>query len=434
MMRNPVVQFLALGVVLLLAILWGTSTLSERTARAEALTDACTTTWLLGHSVAQPAVTAGLVAGEPSAVATFGQTVQDRLLVGAVRRVKVWSPNGTVLWSDEPRLIGDRFDLGAAERRVLDHGGSDAEVSDLSEPENRFERSGDGLVEVYTRIVSPQGTPLLFEAYYPTSSIEERKQQVFAPFQRITVGSLLLLVLVATPMLMLMKRRLTRAAEERQHLLESAVDASAAERRRIARDLHDGVVQDLAGTAFSVSALARDEPDVVRRATLDRASASLRDGLRSLRSLLVEIHPPDLRASGLRAALEDLTAPASGAGVVTTVHVEGVDAVPAQTVALVWRVAQEAVRNATRHAHASRLDVSVRGEGGRVTLTVGDDGVGFSPEETPETSFGLRGLSSLVEDHGGRIEVRSIPGGGTTLSMEVGAGLRRRLGRKVDVS
>jgi signal transduction histidine kinase len=180
------------------------------------------------------------------------------------------------------------------------------------------------------------------------------------------------------------------------------------------------VVQDLAGTAFAVGALARSETDPTHREALERTGASLRGTLRSLRSLLVEIHPPDLQADGLAAALADLTAPASAAGTRATVEVSGMGGVGDAQVALVWRVAQEAVRNAIRHAEASRISVVVRGTGDRVVLEVSDDGKGFRPD-TPAhpNSFGLRGLQSLVADSGGRLEVRSLPGHGTTIRLEV---------------
>ena len=123
----------------------------------------------------------------------------------------------------------------------------------------------------------------------------------------------------------------------------------------------------------------------------------------------------------LEASLSDLTAPAAATGATTAVRVSGVEGLPQHVVALVWRVAQEAVRNATRHANADSLTVSVRREPGTVVLEVLDDGTGFRPDERPaDTSFGLRGLASLVDEHGGKLEVRSMPGQGTTVRLEVG--------------
>jgi two-component system, NarL family, sensor kinase len=419
-LRSPVVQFLATGLLTCVVLLVGTGLLSSRAARDEALTDAIATTEVLSRSVAEPAVPAGLVDGDPGAVDRFDRVALDRLLVRDVRRVKIWRTDGTVVYSDDVRLIGERFPLGADEREVLAEGGSDAEVSDLSRPENRYEARGEGLVEVYTRIVSPEGEPLLFEAYYSVSGIEARQAQVIGPFRRITLGALAVLVAVATALLWVLTRRVTRAAAERERLLRSAASASDAERRRIARDLHDGVVQDLAGSAFTVSALARESSGSHRTALAETGDV-LRGSLRSLRSLLVEIHPPGLTADSLPAALEDLTAPARAAGVDATVRVTDGNGADEQTVALVWRVAQESVRNTLRHARARTLVVDVTGEGPALTLEVRDDGVGFDPAAVrPDAHYGLRGLDSLVRDSGGRLDVRSAPGAGTTVRLEVG--------------
>ncbi|MCW2767840.1 MAG: ATP-binding region, ATPase domain protein, partial [Nocardioides sp.] len=203
-------------------------------------------------------------------------------------------------------------------------------------------------------------------------------------------------------------------------LLRSAIDASDAERRRIARDLHDGVVQDLAGTTYSISAVARDAGTPVNaRESLQGATVSLRGSLRGLRSLLAEIHPPELHADGLAAALADLIAPAGAAGIQASVSVEGAELASDAGVALVWRVAQEAVRNAIRHSGASTLAVTVRSDARRLTLEVVDDGVGFDPEVRDPDRYGLRGLRSLVTDIGGRLEVRSAVGEGTTVRMEL---------------
>jgi signal transduction histidine kinase len=347
----------------------------------------------------------------------------DRLLVGYAERVKIWSADGEIIYSDRTELIGDRFELGEDEQAILRDGGTEAEVADLSRPENRFEQEFGGLLEVYTRIESPEGEPLLLEVYYRSSDVDARQREVFLPFLGITIGGLLALLALATPIIWVLTRRLTRASRDRERLLESAIDASDAERRRIARDLHDGVVQDLAGTAFAVSAVARDRSTPAEsQHTLEEAGSSLRTGLRSLRSLLVEIHPPDLHVDGLASALEDLTAPATSAGLDVTVSVTGIDGASDAAVALVWRVAQEAVRNAMRHASAASLSVSVALVGDLLRLDVVDDGIGFDPAAVRDPGrFGLRGLASLVDEAGGRLDVRSRPGAGTTVHLEVRA-------------
>lgn len=425
-LRHPVAQFLTTGAVLLATLVAVTGVLSGRAARDEALSDARATTAVLAHSVAEPALPRGLVRGAAGATDRYDRLMLDRLLVGEVRRIKIWRRDGTIVYSDEARLIGRTFDLDDEERSIIDDGGSDAEVSDLGEPENAYEDPGEALVEVYTRIVSPEGVPLLFEAYYDAVDIDARREAVIAPFRAITVGALLVLVLVATPMLWVLTRRLTRAAGERERLLRSAASASDAERRRVARDLHDGVVQDLAGSAFTVSAIARQVEDPAARVALVDVSGSLRGSLRSLRSLLVEIHPPRLSAAGLAAALEDLTAPATEAGVDAQVVVGDLGGTSDAVVAVVWRAAQEAVRNTLRHAEARRLDVLVGRSDDDVALVVTDDGRGFDTGAArPGTQFGLRGLESIAADHGGSVDIASSPGHGTTVRLRVPHGGRR---------
>ena len=266
--------------------------------------------------------------------------------------------------------------------------------------------------------MTPEGEPLLFEAYYSLAGIEARQAQVIEPFQRITLGALALLVALATGLLWVLTRRVSRAAADRERLLRGAATASVAERRRIARDLHDGVVQDIAGSAFTIAALARNS-DGALRSSLDDTAQSLRRSLRALRSLLVEIHPPDLNAATLPAALEDLSAPAAAAGVQVTVRATDLEHLSQADAELIWRVAQEAMRNTLRHAHATTMTVDLRRAGRFLVLTVEDDGVGFDRDAVSGTArYGLRGLESLVRDSGGTLTIRSAPGAGTTTRLE----------------
>ena len=415
---SPVAVFLAVGLVAMVAIIVGARVLTTRAAHDEALMDARATTRLLARSVAEPLIPRGLAEGRPGAVDRFDRVATDRLLVGDVRRVKIWADDGTILYSDDVRLIGEKFALDDEELEILNDGGSDAEVSQLDEPENRFERGGPELVEVYTQVWTPEGQPLLFEAYFTLERIEARQSQVIGPFQKITLGALALLVVVATGLLWLLTRRVSRGAAERERLLRGAATASTGERRRIARDLHDGVVQDIAGSAFTIAALARaaDGPD---RAPLLDTAQSLRRSLRDLRSLLVEIHPPDLNAATLPSALQDLTAPAASAGVRAVVDTADLGHVRQESAELVWRVAQETVRNTLRHARATTMTLDLRRAGDSVVLTVDDDGVGFDPDAVRDSAhYGLRGLASLVRDSGGTLDIRSEPGAGTTTRLE----------------
>ena len=420
-LMNPVAQFLLAGAVVLVLVVLATGQLSSAAARDEAIADARATTELLARSVAEPAIPRGLVHGKAAAIDRFDRTARSRLLVGDVQRIKIWSADGRIVYSDETALIGESFPLGEAEMAVLGGGPTDAKASDLDRPENAFEVSAGGLLEVYTDITSPEGEPLLFEVYYAADEVAARQSEILGAFRPITLGGLLAFLGLTTPLIWVLTRRLHRAGEERARLLLAAVNASDAERRRIARDLHDGVVQDLAGTAFRLAAGARqDASHAPAPAELEEMSRSLRGSLRSLRSLLVEIYPPDLRADGLPAALNDLVAPAENTGVNSSVTVADLDGVSEESVALVWRVAQEAVRNAVRHASPTAIDVSVARDYGLVVLEVHDDGVGFDPTRTNgRDRLGLRGLADLIDDAGGRLEVWAEPGCGTRVRLEV---------------
>ena len=129
------------------------------------------------------------------------------------------------------------------------------------------------------------------------------------------------------------------------------------ERRRIASDLHDGVVQDLAGISYALSAAAgRASADSA--GTLEDAARGTRETMRRLRSVIVDIHPPNLRTAGLEAALRDLLAPLAAEGIDTVLEVA--DVILREDVELLlYRAAGEALRNIRRHAAASRVVVRV---------------------------------------------------------------------------
>ncbi len=422
-MRRPVSQF-ALAGLLVLAVFGAGAVLALRSlAHDEALRDARQFAVLAGQGIVEPALGPALLEGDAEAVDAVDRVVNERVLGDRVVRVKLWDGDGRIVYSDEPRLIGSRFPLDDSKREVLRTGTTRAELSDLEGAENRFERGQGDLYEVYLPVRAPDGTPLLFETYQRRSAVEASGRRIWLPIATLLVASLVLLWLVQVPLAWRLGRKLRRTQEEREALLVHAVEASDDERRRIAAELHDGPVQDLAGISYSLSAAAEADGAPETRKTLRDAASGTRDAMRRLRSLLVEIHPPNLRASGLEAALSDLLAPVRARGVDVELVVDTEQALAEEDERLVYRAAAEAVRNVQRHANASRVDVTVTANGAGVRLEVTDDGTGFSPEEREarreQGHVGLSLLEELATRSGGELEVRSAPDAGTTFALEL---------------
>jgi signal transduction histidine kinase len=230
-------------------------------------------------------------------------------------------------------------------------------------------------------------------------------------------GSLALLWLVQLPLAWRAARRLREGQDERETLLRRAVESSELERRRIARDLHDGAVQDLAGVSYSLTAAADVIESPEAALAMREAAAGTRRTIKELRTLLVDIYPPDLHRTGLEAAIRDLVAPLGPRGIEAELDVDPDLRLRPAVETLLYRCAQEALRNVATHSGATRVDVQIEAENGHVRLTVLDDGRGFAGEPG-EGHLGLRLLGDLARDAGGRLELSSQPGEGTRLSVE----------------
>jgi signal transduction histidine kinase len=158
---------------------------------------------------------------------------------------------------------------------------------------------------------------------------------------------------------------------------------------------------------------------------IDRAAADTRQSIRELRTLLVDIYPPALRRAGLKAALSDLLAPLEARDIATRLDVPPDLELPSDAESVVYRVAQEALRNVAKHAQARQVTVCAARDDGHAVLRVEDDGLGFAsspdPGPKPADHFGLRIMSDLARDAGGRLMVDTAPHAGTKIHLEVPA-------------
>ena len=415
--------FIAIGLLASLVVLAVALVACRQVGIKEAITSARDKTTILANAVVAPGMPRGLVTGDPAAIAQMQALADDQLLGPDVARVKIWAEDGTIVFSDDARLIGTRYPLGSEELEVLREGGIEAEVSDLSRPENRVEKGGGDLLEVYTPVTSPEGKPLLFEAYYRYDAVNAAAAELSNQFVPIVVGGVLLLALLQLPLAWRLSTRIQRDQVAKQRLLEAAVEASNIERKRIAADLHDGVVQDLTGVTFTLSAMASSfEPGDARAQSVDTAAAHTRNAVTALRSLLVEIYPPNLRDAGIESALGGLLAAPAARGIATTVDISLSESLPDAVETVIFRCAQEGLRNVVRHAHASSVKLSLIAENECVTLQIIDDGVGFdSSVETAVSGghFGLAVLGDAVAKVNGTWSISSVEPAGTKLCVEV---------------
>lgn len=220
------------------------------------------------------------------------------------------------------------------------------------------------------------------------------------------VGSVARLALENERLAAQVRAQLEEVRASRQRI----VDAADAERRRVERDLHDGAQQRLVALAMRLD-LARETTGGSRQ-LLDDATTELRAAVAEVRDLARGLHPPILTEAGLGPAIEAL---AERASIPITVDVPE-RRFPAALEAAVYFVVNEAITNATKYAAATGVRVSVREEAGRLAVAIRDDGHGGAD---PGTGSGLRGLMDRVAALGGRLDVDSPPGGGTTILAEL---------------
>ncbi|MCW2754941.1 MAG: integral rane sensor signal transduction histidine kinase [Marmoricola sp.] len=408
-------------VVLVLVSIFGVVA-ARNLAAHQAVHDAANRADLLAEAVVQPSLENGIVRQDPVSVAAVGRALRPYMASSSLVRVKLWAEDGTILYSDEPRLLGRAFTLDPEERDVFAHPRTVADVTDLTKPENQFERGQGRLLEAYRPVWTPNGTPLLFETYSPYTEVDQRAGQLWRGFAGVTISSLLLFTALLIPLLWRLLTRVRAVQRQREALLQRAVDASADERQRIAATLHDGVVQELAGASFALSGAANRAEvigDDQLTADLRATATTLRDSIGGLRTLLVDIYPETLESAGLLEVLRDLATTLRSREIAVHLDLPAADPqLGTEADRLVFRIVHECVANVRRHSSAANVRVSlIQGEDGTV-VEVADDGIGFDAvgalASPAEGHFGLRVLADLAGRAGAHLAVSSAPGAGCT--------------------
>lgn len=424
-LRRTLVAVACASTLALLALLAVVAYVGQRAAQAEAMRDVRVSTELLATAVLEPVLDDAAVRGDPQALRRLDAVVRERVLVEPLVRIKIWTAQGRVLYSDEPDVVGLTYRLSGPELEALGSGVTTSGMADLGKSEHRLDGLEGRLLEVYTPLMSSGGQPLLVETYSRYSLVTARQSEIYRTFLPLVVAALVVLQLCQLPLAWSMVRRLRAGQQQRERLLHRTIQAGEDERRRIAGDLHDTVVQGLVGTSYVVEAAAESldhdgRPDLAQ--DLRSASAGVRDSVRGLRTMLLEIYPPHVARAGLSAALQDLVAPLRPQGITTRTELEPVVRLRRDHEALVFRTAQEALRNVARHSAARHAALRLETAGGHVVLTVEDDGKGFDVDTAlaqPDGHVGLRVLQGVIVEAGCRLLVRSAPGWGTCVRLEV---------------
>lgn len=423
--RHAVGRFMAWSLAMMLVLTMGTVLLARAVGEAETLRDAKRSGVAIAQYVVSPLITDGLFAQDPKAIAALDAVMRTRVQDGTIFKIKVWDESGRVLWSDDHRILNQRYPIDEDDRELFGTTDATASISDLSKDENKFEQGVGPLVEVYAGMKDAKGRNLLFEAYLPTRPIEEKVSALLWELIPITLGALLLFQLSVLPLALSLARRVDRTQAEQKRLLQHSVVAADLERRRIAQDLHDGVVQDLAGLGYALSAVERQLPEGnPARKPLENAYTIVHRDVVALRAMLTDIYPKDLSNGALVGAVQELLDQLTLVGTNGIVRAPERLMLPGQTAVLTYRVIREAVRNIARHAKAGEATVDIAHDGECVTVRVRDNGVGFDSEARLDAAadaghLGLRLVIDTVADVGGRVTVRSTPGNGTTVEATI---------------
>ena len=213
---------------------------------------------------------------------------------------------------------------------------------------------------------------------------------------------------------------LIRDITQRKHLEQEILEISDHEQQRIGSDLHDDLCQRLAGIRFSCDALRSSLSKIPPEGVADRVEkigTMVSEAIDRTRTLARGLSPVALESNGLVSALEELTNGVRGLfGVDYTFETKGKIAVTDPMVAIhLYRITQEAINNALKHGHASNLLVSLKKIGDKASLTIEDNGAGFSIDGAQSNGMGLRTIAYRAGMIGADLQVKSKPGRGTQI-------------------
>ncbi len=382
----------------------------------------------------------------PEALADLTRLPERALPQRHIALLKIWSPNGHVLYSTLPELTGRGFPISDALRRAL-HGESVAQFTDLRDDEHWLERQRwDRLLEVYVPITAADGHILaVAEVYLTTETIDaELSIARWRAWALLTVATVVMYLILNILVLRgdAIIRHQAQTLQHQLHTVSNLLEQNrqlhlrvqrAARRsttlnerllRRISAELHDGPAQVLGLALLRLDALetALTEANLPPKVheNLDVIRLSLKNALRDIRSIahglrLPELHRLTLTQVILRAVTQHERRTNTHVRLELDPHLP--DEVPEEIKIATYRILEEALSNAYRHAQGQGQAVKVHREGNQICLQISDEGPGFVWEEAIQRDghLGLVSMRERAESLGGQMQIESAPGCGTTI-------------------
>ena len=262
---------------------------------------------------------------------------------------------------------------------------------------------------------------------------EEKKSQAY-----LLVGIISILALLLFSGFYLYKRKLSKVhkkerireaevqllkQEQQNKIFSAMIEGQEKERKRLAIDLHDGLGGRLSGISMNLSKLDKDEPKEYPKQQLQKVMKDLSDSLTELRSVARNMMPETLVKFGLQAALKDYCSSMTGSETKVTLQFYGTDkGITINQQVTMYRVIQELINNAIKHAKATEVLVQYMRKGDQVDITVEDNGIGFDKSKSLKqkgTGMGLSNLQTRVAYLKGNIDFESEENEGTTVNVHL---------------
>jgi signal transduction histidine kinase len=430
--------FLGCGIVMMLVVGVGATLMSRSVAQEQAIEESERMTQRLSGQVIGPLVP-GYLSKDPAAMADLRRAVRNRMTDSRLTEVTIWTGDGEVVYTDNPADIGKKFPP-SVELLAAASGDTTAGVED-DPPEAHARSAAEAeasaaddtgpkrYVEVYTPLTVVNRPSMVLEAYYSYSQVNDLTNRLLRRILPAVLIPLLVLQLIQIPVGLSLGRRIRRYENEHSRLLQRELMLLDRERVRLATNLHDGPIQELAGTSYALGAVASTVAPP-QAPLVGRIQDALLHSVQSLRGLMTDLDPPDLRSGQLDRTIHGLAEELRAEGVDVELDLQELPPLNEETMAGLYRVVREAFAHAMSHGAGKVTVLCTTAQSvpphdvPRVRLVISDDGVGIDSgwlDRGIEGQFGLRLLRDRVTSLGGEVVITSTVGQGTTITAELPA-------------